>query len=254
MFRGPGQNCREAPPRDWTRTGGGARKKWGGKKLQAGGPRESEEERRGTLATGRRGKVDEQPGRACLFRSLEQAQREGGILGDVDGFGRWILDAGLGRPGETLAGRRAAAADAASEPPVRRAATTAGSALDHQLTRSSRLKDCGCGELDSRGLRLSTLVALRRVWYIVAGPSGLSRRQRHFPSGLRFPPSLRHASCSQAAHPQLNRTPSQRLSSTPFSPSPISRGTRVILSILASLFVADFSYPSLRSIDLSGCL
>lgn len=119
MFRGPGQNCREAPPRDWTRTGGGARKKWGGKKLQAGGPRESEGERRGTLATGRRGKVDEQPGRACLFRSLEQAQREGGILGDVDGFGRWILDAGLGRPGETLAGRRAAAADAASEPPVR---------------------------------------------------------------------------------------------------------------------------------------
>lgn len=78
-------------------------------------------------------------------------------------------------------------------------------------------------------MRLSTLLALRRAWYIVAGPSGLSRRQRHFPSGLRFPPSLRHASCSQAAHPQLNRTPSRRLSSTPFSPSLIPRGTRVIL-------------------------
>lgn len=38
MFRGPGQNCREAPPRDWTRTGGGARKKWGVKSSRRAGP------------------------------------------------------------------------------------------------------------------------------------------------------------------------------------------------------------------------
>lgn len=66
----------------------------GGKKLQAGGPRASEAERKGALAEGRRGMVDDTIGSASL--SSRSRRNERSLVVDVDGFGWWILTPALG--------------------------------------------------------------------------------------------------------------------------------------------------------------